>query len=246
MRGKSRLAVLGLAVGFALSGPATTVGATTIDTTAGWNGFLDICAFGAPNTATYGQVVRVPATDTVLGSYTFYLRQAEGPGALTFRGEVYAWDGLKATGPNLWESAPRTLTVQSGFEALDFDTGGVQLAAGQQYVLFATISKDYEQNNDTSRSCWGYRYQDAYNGGGFVYLNNFGDQSEWTTTPWETFVGNGVDDLAFKASLSKPLPTSKNECKSGGWRSYGVFKNQGDCVSFVATKGKNPPANPSR
>jgi hypothetical protein len=37
------------------------------------------------------------------------------------------------------------------------------------------------------------------------------------------------------------LPTTKQECKNGGWRNYGVFKNQGDCVSFVATKGKNPP-----
>jgi hypothetical protein len=37
------------------------------------------------------------------------------------------------------------------------------------------------------------------------------------------------------------LPTSKDRCKDGGWRTFGVFKNQGDCVSFVATKGKNPP-----
>ncbi len=40
------------------------------------------------------------------------------------------------------------------------------------------------------------------------------------------------------------LPTSKAQCKHGGWRSFGVFKNQGDCVSFVATGGKNPPAGP--
>jgi hypothetical protein len=39
-----------------------------------------------------------------------------------------------------------------------------------------------------------------------------------------------------------PLPTSKDQCKNGGWQSYGVFKNQGDCVSFVATGGKNQPA----
>jgi len=38
------------------------------------------------------------------------------------------------------------------------------------------------------------------------------------------------------------LPTSKEQCKNGGWRSFGVFRNQGDCVSFVATGGKNPPA----
>jgi hypothetical protein len=34
-----------------------------------------------------------------------------------------------------------------------------------------------------------------------------------------------------------PLPTSKEQCKSGGWRSFPGFKNQGDCVSFVATGG---------
>jgi hypothetical protein len=40
-----------------------------------------------------------------------------------------------------------------------------------------------------------------------------------------------------------PLPTSKEQCKDGGWRNFGsTFKNQGDCVSFVATKGKNQPA----
>jgi hypothetical protein len=40
------------------------------------------------------------------------------------------------------------------------------------------------------------------------------------------------------------LPSSKDECKDGHWRDFGtIFKNQGDCVSFVATKGKNPPGN---
>jgi hypothetical protein len=42
---------------------------------------------------------------------------------------------------------------------------------------------------------------------------------------------------------ARALPNSKGQCKNGGWRTYGVFKNQGDCVSFVATGGKNPPAN---
>jgi hypothetical protein len=42
---------------------------------------------------------------------------------------------------------------------------------------------------------------------------------------------------------AKPFPTSKDQCKNGGWQSYSTFKNQGDCVSFVATGGKNPPAN---
>jgi hypothetical protein len=40
------------------------------------------------------------------------------------------------------------------------------------------------------------------------------------------------------------LPTSKDQCKNGGWRTYGVFKNQGNCVSYVATGGRNGPAGP--
>lgn len=36
----------------------------------------------------------------------------------------------------------------------------------------------------------------------------------------------------------------KDQCKNGGWRDFtgppGPFKNQGDCVSFFATGGRNP------
>jgi hypothetical protein len=39
-----------------------------------------------------------------------------------------------------------------------------------------------------------------------------------------------------------PLPTSKDQCKHGGWRNFPGFKNQGACVSFVATGGKDPPS----
>lgn len=39
-----------------------------------------------------------------------------------------------------------------------------------------------------------------------------------------------------------PLPTTKEQCFNDGWQTFKVFKNQGDCVSFVATQGKNPPS----
>lgn len=38
-----------------------------------------------------------------------------------------------------------------------------------------------------------------------------------------------------------PLPLSVHQCKKGGWQAYGTFRNQGDCMAFVATKEKNPP-----
>lgn len=38
------------------------------------------------------------------------------------------------------------------------------------------------------------------------------------------------------------MPATKDDCKKGGWQEFGVFKNQGDCVSWVATEGRNQPA----
>ncbi|MGH3083131.1 MAG: hypothetical protein ACRDNP_03565 [Gaiellaceae bacterium] len=63
-------------------------------------------------------------------------------------------------------------------------------------------------------------------------------------------VGTTVTPLEFRgyrsnvsATLTPALPTAKDDCENGGWQSYDVFKNQGDCVSFVETGGKNPPAD---
>lgn len=53
---------------------------------------------------------------------------------------------------------------------------------------------------------------------------------------------NFVDTVeAFTAPPSPPQvgpPTSKDQCKNGGWRGFSVprpFKNQGDCIQFVNT-----------
>ena len=49
--------------------------------------------------------------------------------------------------------------------------------------------------------------------------------------------------------VTETVPT-KDDCKHGGWRTMidgagNHFKNQGDCVSYFATKGKNPGALPA-
>jgi hypothetical protein len=46
---------------------------------------------------------------------------------------------------------------------------------------------------------------------------------------------------SLSVDVYRSLPTSADQCKNGGWQAYGVFKNQGDCVSYVATHGKNQP-----
>jgi hypothetical protein len=58
-------------------------------------------------------------------------------------------------------------------------------------------------------------------------------------------VGESDIRLTLEFNLIKApatLPTNKDQCKKDGWKVFGVFKNQGDCVSYVATGGKNPPA----
>ena len=62
-----------------------------------------------------------------------------------------------------------------------------------------------------------------------------------------TYAGNG-NYLSSSASanivIKLPVATTGDQCKQGGWLFVtddlgNLFKNQGDCVSFVATKGKN-------
>jgi hypothetical protein len=50
-----------------------------------------------------------------------------------------------------------------------------------------------------------------------------------------------INDTTFTFTRT---PTAKDECKNGGWATFTElgFKNQGDCVSYVATGGRNTPA----
>ena len=64
-----------------------------------------------------------------------------------------------------------------------------------------------------------------------------------STDFWNFF----IDNVSFTPVAPPPppppaLPSTAAECKDGGWDAFGVFKNQGDCVSYVATGGKNPPS----
>jgi hypothetical protein len=56
-----------------------------------------------------------------------------------------------------------------------------------------------------------------------------------TITPTASPFGGG-------AAYFRITALAKRDCKKGGWTSFANgFKNQGDCVSFVATGGRNKP-----
>jgi hypothetical protein len=42
-------------------------------------------------------------------------------------------------------------------------------------------------------------------------------------------------DMGFKTFVRPSVPTSKDQCKQGGWHSFG-FKNQGACIKVVKTQ----------
>ncbi len=61
------------------------------------------------------------------------------------------------------------------------------------------------------------------------------------------FMFSGVVSATIAPPPPTPeYPTEVDQCKKGGWMDYnGLFKNQGDCVSFVATDGRNQPDGPT-
>lgn len=173
---------------------------TVIDTTSGWNGLAFVAPFGLPNTATYGQTVTVPLTNSSLTSFAFEMRQ---PASATFEGYVMAWNGSMATGSPLYTSPIMSTSSGISFQEITFNTGSLSLTPGGTYVLFASAS---QIPSSTGSGDWGARYSgNPYSGGEYVYMNNGTDSSQWTTVAWT----KPSFDLVFKANFSTiPEPAS--------------------------------------
>ncbi len=196
-----RVAITGCAAGLAIVALGTVqasamvnVAKPAINTYKNWDGSTFIHPFGCPNTTTYGQVFT--AGKATLTKYTFSWQNYTAPGSMKIRGEVYAWDGSKATGSALYELAkPRSISFQDSlFHYETFKTGGVPLTVGHQYVVFVSIDKDYEKCKNGYEVAWAWTGADVYPGGNFVYQNNGGDESQWTSSPWT----DSGTDVAFK------------------------------------------------
>jgi hypothetical protein len=165
-----------------------------------WDGASDVVPFGCPDSTVYGQTITIPADKHFLNSFEFDWINLD-TGSFVARGEVYAWDGTEATGSALWEGAPRTFAFNDAvYHRVHFNTGVLAVTPGQQYVIFASIDKDYEQCMNNYEVGWGFiPTGDVYPGGGFVFQNNEGNENNWTTVPWSSF---GGEDLAFRANLT--------------------------------------------
>ena len=156
-------------------------------------------AFGCPDTTTYGQVITAPKTAT-LNKFSFWWANAGNSGSMVVRGEVYAWDGTATRPPEVLCGNPRrgrSPTPTRLFHEETFKTGPLPLTPGAQYVLFASLDKDFGKCQDDYTLKWGLVDDSVYPGGTFVYQNNNGDESQWTATSWSTFGGDVALIAAF-------------------------------------------------
>ena len=185
--------------GLMLAATAGQVQAAFIDTTGSPGGWSP---FGESDTATYGQTFTTP-TDNVLNSFSLYL--SDTPVApVEFYAYIYAWDGVKASGPALFQSTLQSFIGSAAPTEFSFLTGGITLATGSKYVAFLNARFDGIESSAVMPG-----FQDNYSGGEFVYFNNGNDFGSLTTNDWD--YNNGVHDAWFKASFSSaavPEPAS--------------------------------------
>jgi hypothetical protein len=162
------------------------------------------------------------------------------PGTFTESGTIQLGPPLGAVRRTLAFSA--TFHIDSAFAQVD----GTKFVTGQPFsesvcggfpgntVVLINLVVRYEA---TIRPAAGGAFSDE--GTSLVNASAPAGIGCCTTLSPATFLEAFVSDLTEAVPL---LPTTKDACRDGGWQLFGVFKNQGDCVSFLATGGKNRPA----
>lgn len=152
---------------------------TTYNNYTGLNPFWH--PFGNPDTATYGETFTSPnAPDTNLASFSFWMAAPETSGNIVLGAYIATWTGTNA-GTLLYSSGPFNYD-NTGEQKLTFNTGGLTLDPGQQYVMFLSVSEFYGQSAGTAQIDAG---DPTIPGGNFVYFNNEGNFDELFTNQWD-------------------------------------------------------------
>ena len=191
-------------------GLALSANADVIETLTTWNGGSTVAPVGENTFETWGQTFTVPAVDTVLDSFEMWINDQIPfrPDFVEFSFYIMDWNVDRATGPILYQSAMVSTSNQPGVEQFIFNTGGVPLVAGEDYI--AIFSQSEHVDGSPGQGQVGSQFNiDAYPGHSFFRLDNDGDFSKVTTMPWSNPFGGGLADMAFRAEFSSvPEPGS--------------------------------------
>lgn len=180
---------------------------TVVDTGIATGPDSTVCQWGYPDTATFGQLIEPPAVDTVLDSFSFYAIQGTDlPASITYRAFVYEWGASRPEGAALWQSpGPQQIDITTADhtnpQELFVQTEGVQLEADKRYVIFVSVSLDYESNTDGDLACFQFA-ETEYLPGELVFNNDAGNEAEWFEFFWSGWPNDR--DLAFRAAFSAP------------------------------------------
>ncbi len=179
-----------------------------------------------------GASYSVPSGGTSISQWSFQAGPSDG-GSVAF--EVWRPTGIAT--PTLYQlvyvSLPQTVTP-GGLINLDLSTSLISVNPGDLLGLHVEgfVSCAIVTGNGSADSIsFGFGPTPAVNG--TETLDQSGQALEL-----------GVTATVNVTSTPNPVPTSAKQCKGGGWQNLTdtngtPFKNQGDCVSFVATGGTN-------
>ena len=174
-----------------ITGSTGPIYSTTTTNDPAWDGSTGLIPYGTlpSQTTVYGQTFQSLNSDSVLSSFTF---QVKLDPAAKFRGQVFAWDGSKATGPALYTSPPVQTTDGSVFQPVTF-APNISMTAGTTYVLLIDTLLD-AQSGDYGGSV-GYTgvNVDSVPSGKLVFFNAT-TESQVNTQAWDGTFRN--DDLA--------------------------------------------------
>jgi hypothetical protein len=156
---------------------------------------------------TLGETFRAPTGFYQIDRFSFWLKPTIGPDSTDFVAYLSAWNATTARleGPLLFQSSVQSLPyATSGFQQFTFDTGGVSLSAGKQYITF--VSSINQLDGIVGASVVGNVSSDTYlNGDGF-YQSVTALDSLYSNY-WFTYRGSPFPDLAFRAEFSTtPVP----------------------------------------
>jgi PEP-CTERM motif len=119
----------------------------------------------------------------------------------------------------------RTGSIISSFDPFTFNTGGINLISGQQYIAFLSGFQFFDGVDGGIAT--GATDSDVYSGGDAIFLGNGTNTgSDFITINKWNKVGNGLSDreLAFKANLTsasaQPVPEPSS---SLGLLAFGGF-----------------------
>ena len=120
----------------------------------------------------------------------------------------------------------------SGIKTLTADVGGDPISP---------FSFDTTNHTKNTKETMGWETRN------FEFTATAGTTVLTFTSNVDSAYGPALDNVIVEEIVSLPpqtvMPADKEECKKDGWDEFGVFNNQGDCVSYVETDGQNEPAN---